>query len=764
MTDVIGVARPRIDAPDKVTGATRYAADGYVHGLLHARLVLATESHALIRGIEREAALAVPGVVAVLAAGDLPITSTDSDRTAEPLAREEVVFAGQPVAVVVAESEAAAEDGAEAVVVEYEPLEAALDLEQAMRPGAALARRVDESGEGGDLESIHAGVDEGQEADEEEQLSANVVGRVNRGSGDVAAALEASDAVVSGTFRTPWVYQAYLEPQVCTAWLEPDGSLVVSTSTQGSFVTRSELARAFDLPLERIRVVAEPLGGAFGGKFALVEPLAAGAALVLRRPVRLVLTRAEDFQATNPASAQVTQLRIGGRKDGTLTGIEARMFVDRGSNAGWGVEGITSLLVAGPYRWEAHDLRGYGVQTNRFTFGAYRGPGAPTAAFAIESVLDELATELGVDPLELRLRNAVVQGDVGVSGSPFPVIGTVEVLERVREHPLWQQRGTLPEGEGVGVAAGYWPGGTEPAAALCRVDKDGTMTVITSAVDMSGVSTGFAAIAAAAFGLPPEKVRVVSADTTSGPYAGASGGSKVTYTVGAAVLRAAGSAREKLLAAASEELEIAPGDLEVVDGVVRAVGAPDRSITVEEIASKALRFGGRYEPIEGHGGSAQVRGAPSVSAHLAHVRVDRDTGEVELLRMAIAQDVGRALNPALVEGQMRGGTTQGIGWALFEELTHDESGQLETGSFLDYAIPVADRVPEIDTLIVEVPAPDGPFGAKGIGEAPVVPAAAAIANAVAAAAGVRLRELPMTAPRVWAALQRARTGAGTNVD
>ena len=764
MTDVIGVARPRIDAPDKVTGATRYAADGYVHGLLHARLVLATEPHALIRGIEREAALAVPGVVAVLAAGDLPITSTDSDRTAEPLAREEVVFAGQPVAVVVAESEAAAEDGAEAVVVEYEPLEAALDLEQAMRPGAALARRVEEAAEGGDLESIHAGVDEGQEADEEEQLSANVVGRVNRGSGDVAAALEASDAVVSGTFRTPWVYQAYLEPQVCTAWLEPDGSLVVSTSTQGSFVTRSELARAFDLPLDRIRVVAEPLGGAFGGKFALVEPLAAGAALVLRRPVRLVLTRAEDFQATNPASAQVTHLRIGGRADGTLTGIEARMFVDRGSNAGWGVEGITSLLVAGPYRWEAHDLRGYGVQTNRFTFGAYRGPGAPTAAFAIESLLDELAAELGVDPLELRLRNAVVQGDVGVSGSPFPVIGTVEVLERIREHPLWQRRSGLPEGEGVGVAAGYWPGGTEPAAAVCRVDKDGTMTVVTSAVDMSGVSTGFAAIAAAAFGLPPEKVRVVSADTTSGPYAGASGGSKVTYTVGAAVLRAADSAREKLLAAASEELEIAPGDLEVVDGVVRAVGAPDRSITVEEIAGKALRFGGRYEPIEGHGGSAQVRGAPSVSAHVAHVRVDRDTGEVELLRMAIAQDVGRALNPALVEGQMRGGTTQGIGWALFEELTHDETGQLETGSFLDYAIPVAGRVPEIDTLIVEVPAPDGPFGAKGIGEAPVVPAAAAIANAVAAAAGVRLHELPMTAPRVWAALQGARSDTGTNVD
>jgi CO/xanthine dehydrogenase Mo-binding subunit len=517
-------------------------------------------------------------------------------------------------------------------------------------------------------------------------------------------------------------------------------------------VTQRELARAFGLPLERIRVVAEPLGGAFGGKFALVEPLAVGAALALARPVRLTLSRGEDFQATNPASAQVSELRIGARADGTLTAIEARMIVDRGSNAGWGVEGITSLLVAGPYTWEAHDLRGYGVQTNRFTFGAYRAPGAPTAAFAIESLLDELALELGLDPVELRLKNAVVEGDIGVSGNPFPIIGAVEVLERLREHPLWQARGSLPDDEGIGMAAGYWPGGNEPAAAVCRVGVDGTMTVITSAVDMSGVDTGFAAIAAATFGLSPDQVRVVAADTATGPYAGASGGSKVTYTVGKAVLNAAQAAREKLLAAAAEELEIAPDDLEVVDGVVRAVGAPDRSITVAEISGKALRFGGRYEPIEGHGGSAQTRGAPSVAAHLSHVRVDKDTGEVKLLRHVIAQDVGRALNPALVEGQMRGGVAQGIGWALFEELRHDEDGRLLSGSFLEYAIPTAERVPEIDTLIVEVPAPDGPFGAKGIGEAPVVAAPAAIANAVAAASSVRLRELPMTAPRVWAAL------------
>jgi CO/xanthine dehydrogenase Mo-binding subunit len=753
-TSLIGVARPRLDAPDKVIGATRFAADGYVHGLLHARPVLATEAHARIRGIEQDAALAIPGVIAVFGAADLPITSSGTDRTSEPLAREEVVFAGQPVALVVAESETAAEDGAEVVLVDYEPLPTVVDVEAAMETGAPLARTVEEADdEAADLESIHAGVDHGQEDDPGEELSANVLDRITRESGDVGAAFAASDAIVEGTFRTPWVYQAYLEPQVSTAWLEPSGQLVVSTSTQGSFVTQRELARAFDLPLERVRVIAEPLGGAFGGKFALVEPLAAGAALVLRRPVRLAFTRSEDFQATNPASAQVTRLKIGARADGTLTGIEARMIVDRGSNAGWGVEGISSLLVAGPYNWEAHDLRGYGVQTNRFTFGAYRAPGAPTAAFALESLLDELAQALDIDPVELRLRNAVTEGDIGVSGAPFPLIGAREVLERIREHPLWATRDSLPPDEGIGMAAGHWPGGLEPAAAVCRVNSDGTMTVVTSAADMSGVNSGFAVIAAAAFGLSPDDVRVISADTTSGPYAGGSGGSKVTYTVGAAVLRAAESAREKVLAAASQELEIAPDDLEVVDGVVRAVGAPDRSITVEELAKKALRFGGRYEPIEGHGGSAQTSGAPSVAAHLSHVRVDRETGEVHLLRHVIAQDVGRALNPALVEGQMRGGATQGIGWALFESLDHDEDGRLLTSSFLDYALPTAERVPEIETLIVEVPAPDGPFGAKGIGEAPVVGAPAAVANAVAAATGTRFRELPMTAPRVWKALR-----------
>jgi len=756
MSDVIGVSRPRIDAPEKVVGETRYAADDPLVGLLYARLVLSTEAHGLIESVDKDGALAIDGVVAVLIADDLP-TTPGSGRTNEPLAKTEVVFSGQPVALVVAETEAAAEDGAEAVFVSYETLPAVADLEAALALDSPLARQAPEDDEGSSMGSVHAAVSSGEDDAPEEELSGNVLKRSFRGDGDVEAAFAASDLVVSGTFRTPWVYQAYVEPQTATAWLEPGGTLAISSSTQGSFIVRREVATAYGLELEQVRVRAAPLGGAFGGKVALIEPLVAGAALALRRPVRLTLTRSEDFQATNPAPAQIMEVRAGATSDGKLTALEARVVCDRGATVDWGLEDIASILVAGPYRWNAFAITGYGVQTNRVTFGAYRGPGAPGAAFAIESVLDDLAAGLGLDPVEFRLANAVVEGDVGVSGRKFPVIGARECLERIQAHELWQRRAAVGDDEGVGMAIGYWPGAIEPASAVCRLNSDGKVTVVTAVADMTGTSTVFQAIAAEVLGLPVEDVVVVAADTASAPYGGVSGGSKITYNIGRAVQKAAEETRERLLQVASDELEIAPDDLEVVDGVVRAVGAPDRSVPVAEIAEKSLQFAGRYEPIEGRAGSAHRSTAPAAAAHLAHVRVDRETGEVELLGYAIAQDVGRALNPALVEGQMRGGVAQGIGWALFEEMRHDEDGRLLSGSFLDYAVPRADRVPDIDTLVVEVPAPDGPFGAKGVGEAPVVAGPAAIANAVKAATGVRMHELPMTAPRVWAALSGAET-------
>ncbi|MFZ0091586.1 MAG: xanthine dehydrogenase family protein molybdopterin-binding subunit [Solirubrobacteraceae bacterium] len=751
----IGVSAPRRDSEPKVRGATRFAGDGDRSGLLHARLVLAHEAHAMITSVSADAATALSGVVAVLTAADLPIVTSGRGRMHQPLARDEVVYAGQPVAIVVAETEAVAEDAVGLVEVELEPLEPVLDIEAAAAPGAPPARTVEvDAGEGSDIGDAHAAVTAA--GLEGEDLSDNVLDTARLHNGDVEAALAASAVVVRGRFSTPWMYQGYLETQTATAWLEPAGELAVFSSTQAPFATRDSLARLFGLPTGQVRVRSAPLGGAFGGKMMIIEPLVCSAVLATRRPVRLALTRSEDIAAGNPAGAEVMTVALGADADGHLTGIRARVMVDRGCTEDFGVESIAAMLAAGPYKWDAHELTALGVATNRVTFGAYRAPTAPPAAFAVESLLDDLARELGIDPLALRLRNVAQEGDPAPSGGAFPAFGARACLERVRDHPLWAARDELPSGEGIGISIGWWPGGYEPAAAVCRLDADGRLTVITGAADMTGVETGFAAIAAEAFGVDADHVRVVNADTSSAPYAGTSGGSKITYTVGRAVERAAIQARERLLEVAAQELEISPLDLEIADGEVRPVGAPAKAIRIDELAPKILRFGSRHMPVEGHGRSAQPQ-APQAAAHISHVRVDPDTGAVTVLRHVIAQDVGRALNPALVEGQMRGGVTQGLGWALLEELAYDEYGQLTTGSFVDYAMPTADCTPPIDTEIVEVPAPDGPYGAKGVGEAPVVGVPGAVANAIAAATGgARLTQLPMTSERVWQAVTRRR--------
>jgi CO/xanthine dehydrogenase Mo-binding subunit len=735
-----------------VRGTTQYAADAPIQGLLHARLVLAHEAHALVAGIATDVARARPGVRSILTAPDLPLVAAGRGRMYEPLAREEVVYAGQPVVLVVADSEAAAEDAAELVELELEPLEPVIDLELAARPGAPRARtRSQSGGDGSALGESHASVAAGVLGDDVE-LSENVLGTARLAHQDVDAALAASEVVVRAAFRTPWVYQGYLEPQSATAWVQPDGELTVLSATQAPFATRDSLAELFGLPLERIRVRATPLGGAFGGKLMLIEPLVAAAALLVRQPVRLVMTRSEDVAAANPAGAELIELEAGATADGTFTGIRSRVLLDCGSTEDFTLESIAAMLSSGPYRWQAHELTALSVATNRVTFGAYRAPAAAPAAFAVESVIDELARRLHADPLELRLRNVAAEGDRSPSGRPFPVFGARACLERVAAHPLWRSRSELPPDEGVGVALGWWPGGYEPAAAVCRLDADGKLTIVTGAADMTGVETGFAMIAAEAFGLDPSRVRVVMADTSSAPYAPASSGSKITYTVGRAVQRAAVEARERLLAVAAEELEIAPEDLEIVDGSVRPSGVPARALSIEQLAGKILRFGSRHPPVEGHGRVAQPQ-APQAAAHLSHVRVDRDTGTVTALAHVIAQDVGRALNPALVEGQMHGGTAQGLGWALFEDLAYDADGQQIAGTLMNYTLPSASVVPPIDALIVELSAPEGPFGAKGVGEVPVVAAAGAVANGIAAATGgVRLHELPMTPERVWRAM------------
>ena len=738
-TRYVGVRRPRIDGRDKVLGATRYGGDLTWPGLLHGRIVPSVYAHAMIRRIDATAALEVPGVVAVLTAADLPIAWHGPERRFEPLARGEVVFVGQPVALVVAETEAAAADGAALVDVELEPLEPVVDVLAAVEPGAPLARLTPIPG-----------------ADPPE---GNVVGRVRERRGDAAAALGRCAAVVEGRFRVGWAYQAAIEPQVATARPEADGTLAVTTATQGTFAVRNDLAKLYGLRLSRVRVTAPPIGGGFGAKQGVLEPLVAGAALRLRAPVRIVLDRRDDVAVGSPAQGIVLDVRIGGRGSGQLEALEARIVYDGGAHAENSWHWFAPRLITGPYRWPAFDVEAVGVRTNRFGTGNYRAPSGPQGLFALESLIDELAGRLGVDPVSFRAANIAAEGEPQADGTPWPPFAADECLEQLRRHPLWARRAKLPSGEGIGLAIGVWAGAMQPAAASCRLEPDGSLTVVTGAVDISGTASGFAVIAAEAFGVAVEAVNVVIADTSTAPQSPSTNASAITYASGRAVQQAATGARERLLAVAADQLEIAPEDLEIVDGVVRPIGSPDAGRRVVDIASALSEsFDSPWPPVESHAAIAHSVHAPSMVGHLAHVRVDEETGRVDVLGYAVVQDVGRALNPDLVEGQMRGGAAQSIGRALWEELVHDDQGQLLTGTFLDYAVPRAPMLPPIETVIVEVPAPEGPFGAKGIGEASILAGPAAIANAIAAATGVRMRELPMSAPRVWGAL-RATDGA-----
>lgn len=751
MSAAIGRSLPRIDGPQKVAGLTRFAGDVQLPGLLHARLVLSPHAHARIVRIDAEAARRLPGVVGVFGGRDLPLAVPDpSDRNRAPLAIDEVLFNGHPVVAVVASSEAIAEDAAALVAVEYEELPAAIDPETAMRADAPIVR---EKASGDDAALAMHGAEQGAQS-VKGPLPPNVASTVEFTRGDVEAGLREADVVVERRYRTSIVHQGYLEPRAAVASLDAVGDVTVWTSVQALFFARAAVAEALGLPEHRVRVVAMPIGGGFGGKWVLLEPLAAALAVAVRRPVSVVLSRTEEFLATTPAPPSIFELTLGARRDGRLTALRARVVFDAGAYGGAPVS-IAALLLGGYYRVPNLLIRGYEVLTHKPGCGAYRAPGAPQASFAIESAMDELAGRLGIDPLELRLQNAVAEGDPMPNGRPWPRIGLRECLERLRNARDAGKRSREGASRGVGLAVGGWVGGVEPSSAVCRLNKDGSLSVIVGAVDLSGTSTGFAQIAAEAFGLPVDAVQVINADTDTAPYAGSSGGSKITYTVGAAVKLAAEDARWQLLQTAASHVEAAPEDLEIVDRHVRVRGAPDRGVPIRELARMSMEFGARYAPVFGRGSVATVKRAPGFAVHLAEVEVEPDSGRVHVVRQLVVQDVGRAINPAAIEGQIRGAVAQGVGWALLERMAYDESGRLQSATLMDYALPAVEQVPAVDVVLVEVPSELGPFGAKGVGEPPVVGAAAAIANAVADATGQRFTELPITSEAVVRA-----TGAG----
>jgi CO/xanthine dehydrogenase Mo-binding subunit len=748
----IGRSIRRVDGGDKVAGATRFAGDIRLPGMLHCRLVLSPHPHARITGIDGRAAAALPGVLGVFGARDLGLPRMDpADRGRCPLALDRALFVGHPVAAVVAETEAQAEDAAALVEVAYELLPAVVDPEAAMAPDAPRVREA-AAGAGDEALAMHGAAAAGQAVDE--RTGPNVASTQKFTRGDVAAGLAEADVVIEARYRTPIVHQGYLEPRASVAAVDPLGQLTVWTSTQALFFTRSELAEVLELPEHQVRVVATPLGGGFGGKFPLLEPLAAVLARRLGRPVSVVMTRTEEFLATTPAPQSIVELTLGARRDGSLTALRGRAIFDAGAFPGAPV-GIALLLLGGCYRVPHLELRGYEVLTHKPGQGAYRAPGAVQAAFALEQHMDELARRLGLDPLELRLRNAAGEGDPLPTGRPWPRMGLREVLERLQvERARLARDGRPADGRlrrGLGVAVGGWMGGIESASAVCRMDRDGRVTVVLGSVDMSGTNTTMAQIAAEALGLDVGDIHVVNADSTAAPYAGASGGSKITYSVGLAVERAAREARQQILRIAAAHLEAAVEDLDLAGRAVRVRGT-DRAVSLAQVARLSMQFGSRYEPVLGRGASATVERSPAFAGHLAEVEVDPDTGRVRVLRQVVAQDVGKAINPAAVEGQIQGGVAQGVGWALLERMAYDEHGQLLSASFMDYALPQSDQAPPVEAVIVEVPTAHGPFGAKGVGEPPVVAAGAAIANAVADATGHRFTELPITSEAVARAL------------
>src|SRR5262245_1714057 len=601
----IGRSVRRLDGGEKVTGVTRFAGDLQLPRMLHACLVLSPHAHARIVRIDGSQATRRPGVLGVFAAGDLGLAGTDPNaRSKCPLALDRALFVGHPVAAVVAETAAIAEDAAALVEVQYEPLPAALDALGAMRQDAPRVRAA--GGAGGEAElAMHGAATGGEQL--HETVGPNVVSTQRFHRGDIGRGFAEAEVVVERRFETPMVHQGYLEPRAVVADIDPLGALTIWTATQALFFTRSEVCEVLGLPEHKVRIVATPLGGGFGAKFVLLEPLAGALALRLRRPVSVVMTRTEEFLSTTPAPPAVIEVRIGARRDGALTALEGRAVFDAGAYAGAPL-GIALLMMGSYYQVPNIELRGYEVLTHKPGNGAYRAPGAVQGTFAIESVMDELARATGHDPIELRLRHASRPGDPMVTGQPWPKMGLVECLERLRAE---RDRRGWSDGHadgrhrrGAAIAVGGWMGGIEPANAACRLDRDGTLSILVGTVDMSGTNTAFAQIAAEAFGLPVEDMRVGDGEADSAPYAGASGGSKITYTVGLAVERAAREARRQLLLIAADQLEAAVDDLEIIDRAVQVRGVPSRAVSLAELAKASMQFGAKYEPVFGRGGSA----------------------------------------------------------------------------------------------------------------------------------------------------------------
>jgi CO/xanthine dehydrogenase Mo-binding subunit len=737
---LVGTRPLRPDGLDKVTGRARYGADFALPGMLWGAVVRSPHAHARIVKIDATKALALDGVKAVVTRADLPpgLAGEDWDLQENTLAGERALYDGHAVAAVAATSALLAQEAAALVEVTYEVLPHVIDVDEAMAPGAPVIR------EGAADHSVPEG------------LHANVVRHIEFGHGDVEAGFAAADLVMERRYTTGAAHQGYIEPHACVGQMGEDGRGEMWVCTQGQWYIRRMCAAVLGTEASKLRVTPSEIGGGFGGKTTIfVEPLALALSRKAGgRPVKIVMSRAEVLRATGPTASSSMDVRIGLSRDGRITAARAEFRMQGGAFPGAPVD-LALYCCFAPYKLDAVRCIGYDVLANRPKAAAYRAPGAPMGAFAVESLLDEMCVKLGIDPLAMRLRNAVREGDRASYGPTFGRIGLVETLQAAAAHP--NLKAPLGPNQGRGIATGYWFNHSGETSVSMAIGEDGTVQVAVGTPDIGGSRASIAMMVAETLGIGYDEVRVNVAETGSIGVNEPTHGSRATFASGKAAVASAQAAIREMCRRAAAEWGIDAGAVDWVDGAARPAG-PNAGrfppMSLKEIAGKMGSTGG---PISGHHESVPAGVGSSFGVHVVDVEVDPETGKTTILRYLVVQDAGRAIHPAYVEGQYQGGAVQGIGWALNEEYVYGPDGRLQNPGFLDYRMPVASDLPMIDTVIVEVPNPGHPYGVRGVGETGIAPPLPAIANAIVAATGVRVTGLPISPPRLWAALRdRAR--------
>ncbi len=734
---VVGTRPVRPDGVDKVTGRARFGADLDAPGMLVGQVLRSPHPHARIRAIRTRRAELLNGVHAVVTRADFPEPPEDvADVLDNCMAGGKALYDGHAVAAVAASSAKVASAALALIEVDWEVLPHVTDVDAAMRPDAPV---------------LHAGRGDDSVPDD---LTANVMSRVKFGHGDVQAGLAAADRVVERRFTTEATHQGYIEPHACLAAMGPDGQADLWCCTQGHYMVRNTCAAILGIDIGRLRVTASEIGGGFGGKTTVfLEPVALALSAKAGRPVKMVMSRQDVLRATGPTASTSIDVKIGMTVDGTITAGFAELRYQGGAYPGAPVD-MGAMAAFAPYDLAHVETVGWDVVTNRPKQAAYRAPGAPMAAFAVESVIDELARGFGLDAIEVRQKNAAGEGTTSAYGPTFPRIGLGATLAAAKAHPHW----TAPLGanQGRGLATGFWFNFGGDTCVSLNVTPDGTVTLSEGNPDIGGSRAAMSMMAAEELGIAYEQVRTVIADTGALGQNEVTDGSRVTFAVGLATIEAARCAKDVMCARAARIWGIADEAVVWRDGGAVPAGNNAGSfpaMSLAEIAAVASHTGG---PIAGHHEVNAQGAGVSFATHMVDVEVDPETGAVRVLRYTVFQDAGRAVHPAYVEGQFQGAAAQGIGWALNEAYHYGADGRLENASWLDYRMPVASDLPMIDTVILEVPNPGHPYGVRGVGETSIVPPLAAVANAVSAAAGTRMTRLPMSPPEIVRAMGAAR--------